>query len=748
MACSAPLNLNTIRYTIKRQYDDQYQLTKQFSRTKLDSAQSFYRKDLYAHFGCVNAIEFSNEGQLLVSGGDDRRVLVWRVEDAIHGHYKPTAMRAQHISNIFCLGYNSTNTKIFSAGNDDQVIVHDAITGDPTDYFLHEQPVYGLSIDPLNDNVFASACDDGQSFCMASYPTAFHGVMFNPMEPRLIATANSKEGVGLWDVRKPRQELIRYGGDTSPQSCMSVRFNQRGSHILALRRRLPPVLYHTHSPRVCAQFDHAGYYNSCTMKSCSFAGAQDEYVLSGSDDFNLYMWKIPNMQKSGQWVSSAHMILRGHRSIVNQVRFNPTNNLIASSGVEKIIKFWSPFQLPGSIGDEGSSAEDLESRKFMSHDYSHQSTQEDPRMMAFFDSLVQREIEGWSSEDSVHSVRSLPLQGSPSEGSALIDQNWSPSTTSSDSDPDAAATAFVRALQEKHLKKNSNSTTSPTEASSSSNPEPNRITQLIAKKRAQLMRLAKAKMRYDQKEAKKSTKRPTKLKLARFRRTMSSPPSTTSSSSSKTAVSDDSSSNTEDWCFQPGTSNARFSSRTKKREPTKLNGLKRPIYTSSDDDESNSDGTRITFQKNRKRLKSKATSSATSSTATKDNYNRCKSKSNMKKQTTSPSNEQPSTSTSVPNHNALQSTPTSPIANFSSAEESSLEDWNKPGLGTRGKKYSATPDSGIDLSASQTNGSTSRPADSDGSEKLPTFTKGNKNRCKRNYRSRVANIAATDSDTD
>lgn len=38
--------------------------------------------------------------------------------------------------------------------------------------------------------------------------------------------------------------------------------------------------------------------------------------------------------------------------------------------------------------------------QFISHDYSHQSTKEDPRMMAFFDSLVQREIEGWSSDVS------------------------------------------------------------------------------------------------------------------------------------------------------------------------------------------------------------------------------------------------------------------------------------------------------------------------------------------------------------
>ena len=38
----------------------------------------------------------------------------------------------------------------------------------------------------------------------------------------------------------------------------------------------------------------------------------------------------------------------------------------------------------------------------MSHDYSNQSTEEDPRMMAFFDSLVQRELEGWSTDDSAH----------------------------------------------------------------------------------------------------------------------------------------------------------------------------------------------------------------------------------------------------------------------------------------------------------------------------------------------------------
>ena len=61
-------------------------------------------------------------------GGDDRRVLVWKIEQTIRDIGEPTAMTAQHTSNIFCLGYDSAGTKLFSAGNDDQVIVHNLKT--------------------------------------------------------------------------------------------------------------------------------------------------------------------------------------------------------------------------------------------------------------------------------------------------------------------------------------------------------------------------------------------------------------------------------------------------------------------------------------------------------------------------------------------------------------------------------------------------------------------------------------------
>jgi WD repeat-containing protein 22 len=43
---------------------------------RLDTFRWLYSKDLYAHYGCVNTVEFDPSGRWMASGGDDRRVLV------------------------------------------------------------------------------------------------------------------------------------------------------------------------------------------------------------------------------------------------------------------------------------------------------------------------------------------------------------------------------------------------------------------------------------------------------------------------------------------------------------------------------------------------------------------------------------------------------------------------------------------------------------------------------------------------
>jgi DDB1- and CUL4-associated factor 5 len=143
-----------------------------------------------------------------------------------------------------------------------------------------------------------------------------------------------------------------------------------------------------------------------------------KYICSGSDDFCVYVWK--NIQNNNDTTSNNfHLKLKGHRSIVNQVRYNSKFHLLVSSGVEKVIKVWTPFKLDNSIGGlMGERDEYLPKRKLYtnrelfelrwfphanqtaSNIEAHQSMEEDQAMIAFFDSLVRREMNNWSNEDN------------------------------------------------------------------------------------------------------------------------------------------------------------------------------------------------------------------------------------------------------------------------------------------------------------------------------------------------------------
>ncbi|CAK8678323.1 DDB1- and CUL4-associated factor 5-like isoform X1 [Clavelina lepadiformis] len=400
--------------------------------SRFNWVQNLYCSDWIGHFACVNAVEFSNgTKEFLASGGDDKRVLLWNLGERFFApNYKPTIMVGNHISNIFCLAFDMYNKKLFSSGNDEQILVHDLATSKVVKVYIRDDAVYSLSTHPYNDNIFATACEDGRlhitdmrirthtgTMCLANYISAFHGVAFNPLEPLFVAGAHSVEGAGLWDVRKPKKVFLQYGKPRNEESTMSVRFNELGSRLFVLRRRRSPRVYKTHVETPVVEFSDEGYLNSCTMKSGCFAGENDEYVVSGSDNFKIYLWKIPDQSITDYNlnVTSAKMVLKGHRSIVNQVRYNKETQLLASSGVEKSVKTWSPFKYPGATGQIRNVSEEacrplyssheyielvVQSGMPLSQDYENENTNEDPRMMAFFDSLLQHDMNHLSDSSS------------------------------------------------------------------------------------------------------------------------------------------------------------------------------------------------------------------------------------------------------------------------------------------------------------------------------------------------------------
>lgn len=90
-------------------------------------------------------------------------------------------------------------------------------SGEPYDVFLHSKPVYGLSVDVTNDQIFATASEDGHILIfdlrigtqIIQFPSKsrgpFHACQFHPSDGNCMITANNKEGAALWDLRDYNQ---------------------------------------------------------------------------------------------------------------------------------------------------------------------------------------------------------------------------------------------------------------------------------------------------------------------------------------------------------------------------------------------------------------------------------------------------------------------------------------------------------------------------------------------------------------
>lgn len=88
---------------------------------------------------------------------------------------------------------------------------------------------------------------------------------------------------------------------------------------------------------------YVGHCNSHTdIKEASFLGEGSEYVAAGSDDGNIFIWE----KMTGNLVR----VLKGDDSIVNCIQWHPQLSMMATSGIENVIRLWQPR--PHSFEDD------------------------------------------------------------------------------------------------------------------------------------------------------------------------------------------------------------------------------------------------------------------------------------------------------------------------------------------------------------------------------------------------------------
>ncbi|KAH9899867.1 WD40 repeat-like protein [Cubamyces lactineus] len=91
-------------------------------------------------------------------------------------------------------------------------------------------------------------------------------------------------------------------------------------------------------PTIMPRSRYRGACNVETVKDVNFLGPMDDFVVSGSDDGNWFMWE----KDTGK----LHDILEGDGTVVNVIEGHPYLPLVAVSGIDTTVKLFAPTSGP------------------------------------------------------------------------------------------------------------------------------------------------------------------------------------------------------------------------------------------------------------------------------------------------------------------------------------------------------------------------------------------------------------------
>lgn len=316
------------------------------------------------HKGCVNALSFNDSGTLIASGSDDLQIVVW---DWVH-RKSYIEFDSGHRANVFQSKFMpySGDCHIVSCARDGYVrLAQLSVTGTckgTKKLAVHKGAAHKLAILPDSCHVFLSCGEDGVTYQIdlrqdkpiKLYTTkennryiALYSIHAHPFNAFEHCVGGRDQFVRIYDTRKIEQN--NDGAGVVKKFCphhlvnSSIKthvtcavYNYNGTAVLGSYNDDDIYLFdNSHSDGANYTHKYSGHRNSATVKGVNFYGPKSEFVVSGSDCGNVYLWDV----ESEQVVNYFHADENG---VVNVLEPHPHIPMLATSGLDNDVKLWLP----------------------------------------------------------------------------------------------------------------------------------------------------------------------------------------------------------------------------------------------------------------------------------------------------------------------------------------------------------------------------------------------------------------------
>ncbi|XP_017768701.1 PREDICTED: DDB1- and CUL4-associated factor 8 isoform X2 [Nicrophorus vespilloides] len=325
---------------------------------------------LEKHEGCVNSLNFHPNGELLASGSDDLKVVLW---DWKNGN-ELLSYDTKHRGNVFQSKFLplTGDLHIVTCARDGQVRYAQVSAQEGLRSVRklgsHVGPCHKVAVLQDQPQVVISVGEDGfilrhdlrvekpdRMLCVKNdeHKVALYSVSGHPLNGNEFCVAGRDYMVRSYDHRRcSNTHLLKsyhpFKKFTQKNRSLHVTcavYNHNGSEILASYNDADIYLFDVNSNTHEFIHQYQGHRNGATIKGVNFFGPKSEYIISGSDCGNIFFWER-DTEAIVQW------LFADDSGVVNCLEPHPQLPFLCTSGLDWDVKVWVPSfeQEPALVG--------------------------------------------------------------------------------------------------------------------------------------------------------------------------------------------------------------------------------------------------------------------------------------------------------------------------------------------------------------------------------------------------------------
>ena len=284
-------------------------------------------KILNKHSGGVTALAFSPDGKTLVTGSDDKTLLIWNTSS-----WECSKPLTGHTNSVNSISFLSSGSRFYSGG--DYFVRSWNLKGDALDE--HRGPttfIWSVAIKADSSQWVAGSFErnirlfdykTGKLSTIPGHKKSVLAVAYSP-DGKLMASGSLDENILIWNAEtyKVTDTLKGHGGN-----IFCVTFSPDGKFLASASNDNTVRLWESASGKLIRTF----MGHTAGVFSVGFS-PEGNYLASGSVDSNVILWEICNGEQLA--------VLSGHTQAVNEVAFHPSGEFLASASLDNTVAIWS-----------------------------------------------------------------------------------------------------------------------------------------------------------------------------------------------------------------------------------------------------------------------------------------------------------------------------------------------------------------------------------------------------------------------